>query len=164
MRASRAFAVAAAACVAVGLSAPVAAAGGDQQSQIHVSVSPQSVQPGGNLHITVQGCNRGGTITSNAFPQTNLPANRGGTSTATARIHNDASPGQYHLAVRCNDNPMVATAQFTVLPGRGAEGGLGGSVGPTSAEMAVGAGLVVTAAVGGSLFLARRRRTISGKA
>ena len=58
----------------------------------------------------------------------------------------------------------MATAQFTVLTGRGAQGGLGGSVAPSSAEMAVGAGLVVTAAVGGTLLIARRRRTISGKA
>lgn len=165
MRASRALAVAAAACAAVGLSAPLAAAGGDQPNNgpISVSVSPQSVHQGATLTITVRGCDRGGTVTSNAFPQTNLSGPRGGVSTATARIHDDAAPGQYNLAVRCNDNRNVATQQFTVLSGRGALGGLGGSVGPSSTEMAIGGGLVATAAVGGTLFIARRRRMISGK-
>ncbi|MFP1627931.1 hypothetical protein ACLB9X_22790 [Streptomyces sp. 5K101] len=51
-----------------------------------------------------------------------------------------------------------------MLHARGAAGGLGGSIGPTDAEMAVGAGLVATAAVGGSVFIVRRRRTVSGQA
>ncbi|MEU4492280.1 hypothetical protein AB0F96_02170 [Streptomyces sp. NPDC023998] len=265
MRASRALAAAAAACAAVGLSAPLAAAGGDRQDigPTSVTVSPQAVHQGSTLTITVRGCNRGGTVTSNAFPTTNLSSNRNGISTAIARIHDDAAPGQYNLAVRCsnnqngnqggdgrgngsqgedargdnnqggdgrgdndlgdnnlggdgrgdnnqggdgrgdnnqggdgrgnnnlggdgrgnnnqggdgrgnnnqggdgrgNNNQRVATAQFTVLAGRGALGGLGGSVGPSSTEMAIGAGLVVTAAVGGTLFVARRRRSVSGKA
>ncbi len=166
MRASRTLAVAAAAFVAVGLSAPLAAAGGDSQDTgpINVTVNPQAVHQGSTLTVSVRGCNRGGTVTSNAFPTVRLSEARGGVSTATARINDHASPGQYNLAVRCNNNPMVATAQFTVLPGRGAQGGLGGSVGPTSAEMAVGAGLVASAAVGGTVFIARRRRTISGRA
>ncbi|AVZ76644.1 hypothetical protein SLUN_34970 [Streptomyces lunaelactis] len=166
MRASRALAVAAAACVAVGLSAPLAAAGGDNNQNtgpINISVNPQAVHPGGILTITVQGCNRGGTVSSSVFPTTNLSGNQGGRATATARVNDNATPGQYHLSVRCNDNPQVATQQFTVLPARGAQGGLGGSVGPSSTEMALGGGLVAAAAVGGTLFIARRRRVISGK-
>ncbi|WP_329025506.1 hypothetical protein [Streptomyces sp. NBC_00690] len=194
MRASRALAVAAVTCAAVGLSAPLAAAGGDSQdnSQVHVSVNPHAVHQGGTLTITVHGCNRGGTVTSNAFSQVTLSApredsrgdnrgdnrdsrenrdnrgdnrdnNRENTSTATARIHDHASPGHYNLAVRCNNNRNVATAQFTVLSGRGAQGGLGGSMGPSSTEMAVGAGLVGTAAIGGTLFIARRRRTVGAR-
>lgn len=161
MRASRALAVAAAACVAVGLSAPLAAAGGDGRDGLHVSVNPQAVHQGATLTITVQSCKSGGTITSSAFPQTTLPASGTGVATATARIHDHASPGQHSLLVRCNDN-RIGTAQFTVLAGRGATGGLGGSVGPSSTEMAVGAGLVGTAAVGGALFIVRRRM-VSGK-
>ncbi|MGW0697859.1 hypothetical protein ACWD0A_00615 [Streptomyces sp. NPDC002867] len=51
-----------------------------------------------------------------------------------------------------------------MIRARGAAGGLGGSIGPTGTEMAVGAGLVTTAAVGGCLFIVRRRRTVSGQA
>lgn len=156
MRASRALAVAAAACAAVGLSAPLAAAGGDGGA-LRVSVNPQSVHQGSTLTITVEGCKRGGTVTSNAFPQTSLPASRTGVATAMARINDNAALGRHSLIVTCNDNQMVGTAQFTVLAGRGAQGGLGGSVGPSSTEMAIGAGLVGTAAVGGGLFIARRR-------
>ncbi|TQK50588.1 hypothetical protein FBY35_0925 [Streptomyces sp. SLBN-118] len=178
MRASRALAVAAAAIAAVGLSAPMAAAGGDAgqggsgqggrgqggDGGVQVlSVSPEAVHQGGTLTVTVRGCNRGGTVTSNAFPQTNLSQARNGISTATARVNDNAAPGQYNLAVRCNDSQGIATAQFTVLAGRGAQGGLGGSVGPSGTEMAIGGGLVATAAVGGSLFIVRRRRMISGK-
>jgi hypothetical protein len=219
MRASRALAVAAAACAAVGLSAPLAAAGGDTRdnSPFTVSVSPRSVHQGGALHITVRGCNRGGTVTSNAFPTVRLTeerdnraangnnangnnannangnnnnaggnggdgrgnqnnnannannnaggnGDRGNVLTATARIHDHASPGEYNLAVRCNDNPRVETAEFTVLSGRGALGGIGGSVGPTSVETAVGAGLIATAALGGTFFLVRRRGALGGRA
>ncbi|WP_326655584.1 hypothetical protein [Streptomyces sp. NBC_01750] len=310
MRASRALAVAGATCVAVGLSAPLAAAGGDTRNNdpISVNVGPQSIHQGGTLTITVRGCSRGGTVASNAFPQANLSDQRSGISNAIARIHNNAAPGQYNLAVRCNGNQIglngnqndrdgnnnglgnnngrlgnnngregnnnglgnnngrdgnnnglgnnngrdgnnnglgnnngrdgnnnglgnnngrdgnnnglgnnngrncnnngrdgnnngrdcrdgnnnglgnnngiinngvinnglgtngvgnvagtVATAQFTVLPGRGALGGLGGSVAPSTTEMAIGAGLVATAAIGGSLFIARRRRMANGK-
>ncbi len=42
-------------------------------------------------------------MTSNAFRQVNLSENRGGIATAIARINDNASPGQYNLAVRCNN-------------------------------------------------------------
>ncbi|SDN53433.1 hypothetical protein, partial [Streptomyces wuyuanensis] len=88
-----------------------------------------------------------------------------GVAVATARIFDRATPGQYNLAVRCHDSNRIATRTFIVLSGRGAQGGLGGSQGPSSTEMAVGGGLVATAAVGGALYLIRRRRSMtSGEA
>ncbi|MER5890407.1 hypothetical protein ABT160_41825 [Streptomyces sp. NPDC001941] len=158
MRASRALAVAATACAAVGLSAPLALA---TSGPSNITVNPYSVHQGSTLTVTAQGCGHGGTVTSNAFAQTSLTVNSSGHSTASPRIHDHATPGHYNLAVKCSDNAMVATHQFTVLDGRGAHGGLGGSMGPSSTEMAVGGGLVATAAVGGTFFLARRRR-VSG--
>jgi hypothetical protein len=191
MRASRALAVGAACCAALGSAAPAAVAGGDRQDHgpLHVSVHPHSVHQGGVLAVTVHGCARGGTVTSHAFPRTSLLRDEGRdegrdggrdggrgdergdgrgdgrgdnreTSVAVARIHDHASPGHYNLAVRCNSNPGVATAQFTVVRGRGALGGLGGSLGPSAAEMTVGAGLVGSAAIGGVVFIARRRRAL----
>ncbi|MFF3286861.1 hypothetical protein [Streptomyces sp. NPDC003023] len=204
MRASRALAATVTAFAAVGLCAPMAAAGGGNGPR-NVQVSPSSVHQGGILTITVDGCHRGGVVSSNAFPDATLSsrdkdsrgdrddraaaggdrgdrgdqgnqgdrgdrgdrgdnAGRGGESVATARVRNNATPGNYSLTVKCNDNPQTATASFRVLPGRAAQGGLGGSIGPTDAEMAIGAGLVATAAVGGSLFIARRRRSVGGPA
>ncbi|MDJ0465319.1 hypothetical protein [Streptomyces sp. H27-C3] len=153
MRASRAFAVTAAACAAVALAAPTAAA---TNGPSNVTVNPYSVHQGSTMQVSAAGCGHGGMVTSNAFPQAHLSA--GATGYATARIKHNATPGHYNLAVKCNDNSMVSTHQFTVLAGRGAQGGLGGSVGPSDTEMAVGAGLVATAALGGGLFIARRRR------
>ncbi|MBT2369913.1 hypothetical protein J7E88_32730, partial [Streptomyces sp. ISL-10] len=110
---------------------------------------------GGNRGEGGDGGNRGGNGGSRADS---------GQAVATARVRNNAAPGSYHLTVRCNDSPRTASASFTVISPRGAAGGIGGSIGPTSAEMAVGAGLVATAAVGGSVFIVRRRRTVSGQA
>ncbi|AXU11581.1 hypothetical protein D1794_01870 [Streptomyces clavuligerus] len=77
-----------------------------------------------------------------------------------ARIHDRAAPGRYNLVARCDTGANVATAHFVVLPGRGTRGGLGGSMEPGAAEMGVGAGLVATAAIGGTVFVARRRRIV----
>lgn len=156
MRASRALAVTATACAAVALSAPPAVAAANGPTNI--TVNPFEVHQGSTIEITTQGCSRGGVVTSNAFPRTELTANSAGLSTGRVRIFDVATPGQYNLAIRCNDNARVATHQFGVLGGQGALGGLGGSIGPSSTEMAVGGGLVAMAAVGGSLFFARRRR------
>ncbi|MBD0741788.1 hypothetical protein [Streptomyces sp. CBMA152] len=158
MRASRALPVAVAAFAAVGLSAPLAAA---NFGPSNVSVSPNAVHQGGILTITANGCGHGGIVTSNAFHPTSLSG--GDTGFATARVFDHVSPGSYNLSVRCNDNPRTETRSFTVLPGRGAMGGLGGSVGPTQTEMAVGGSLVAAAAIGGAVFVVRRRRTASGR-
>ncbi|MFB7587157.1 hypothetical protein [Streptomyces sp. NPDC056169] len=155
MRAARTLAVAATAFAAVGLAAPLAAA---TNGPSNVQVNPFEVHAGSTLTITARGCGHGGTVTSNAFPETNLSVNSNGLSSAIARVHNNATPGSYNLAVKCSDNSAVVTAPFRVLPGRGAQGGLGGSLAPTSTEMAVGGSLVAAAALGGGLFIARRRR------
>ncbi|MEV5132923.1 hypothetical protein AB0K87_21045 [Streptomyces sp. NPDC053705] len=192
MRASRALAVTATAFAAVGLAAPLAAAGGGPGSNpsnfpTNVTVNPSSVFQGATMQVSAEGCGRsGGRVWSNAFPTVNLSPGRVGY--ATARIRDNATPGQYSLSVRCNDSDNnfgggnggdggqggnggqgghggqgggngdpVATARFTVLPSRGAQGGLGGSMGPSSVEMQVGGGLVAAAAVGGAVFVVRRR-------
>ncbi|MFE0701673.1 hypothetical protein [Streptomyces sp. NPDC058872] len=156
MRAARTLAVTATALAAVGLAAPLAVA---TNGPTNVTVNPSAVHPGSTLTITVRGCGHGGTVTSNAFPETNLSVNSNGLSSAVARVHDNATPGNYNLAVKCSDNSAVATRPFRVLPGRGAQGGLGGSLTPSSTEMAVGGSLVAAAALGGGLFVIRRRRT-----
>ncbi|GAA4890726.1 hypothetical protein ACFPM3_20065 [Streptomyces coeruleoprunus] len=160
MRASRALAVAATACAAAGLTAPLAAA---TNGPTNVTVSPTRVHQGGSLAVSAMGCGHGGTVTSNAFPKTALTVNASGHSAATPRIYDHATPGQYNLAVKCSDHPMVVTRSFTVIRGRGATGGIGGTMAPSTTEMAVGAALVGTAAIGGGLFLSRRRRLSGGK-
>ncbi|MFF9148633.1 hypothetical protein ACF1BN_27640 [Streptomyces sp. NPDC014861] len=155
MRAARTLAVTATAFAAVALAAPLSVA---TSGPSDVSVNPYDVHAGSTLTITAKGCGHGGTVTSNAFPETNLSVNSNGLSSAIARVYNHATPGNYNLAVRCSDNRRVVTAPFRVLAGRGAQGGLGGSLAPSSTEMAVGGSLVAAAALGGGVFVLRRRR------
>ncbi|WP_030904350.1 hypothetical protein [Streptomyces sp. NRRL F-5126] len=157
MRVSRVLAVTAGACAAMAFSAPLASA---NSGPVNVQVTPYRVHQGGTLRVTVDGCGHGGTVTSNAFRSTRLSVNSSGHSSATARVYDRATPGKYNLAVKCSDNQRLATKEFTVVSGRGALGGLGGSVGPSSTEMTVGAGLVASAAIGGSIFVLRRRRAL----
>ncbi|GGU26827.1 hypothetical protein [Streptomyces violascens] len=157
MRASRALTVALAVGAAVGLAAPTAVAGGPSTSgPTNVEVDPSVVHQGATLRITARGCQNGGRVSSNAFDEVHLSS--GDINFATARIHDHTTPGEYQLAVKCRDNDRVATRSFRVLEGRGADGGLGGAAGPSDTEMAVGGALVGTAAIGGALFVARRRR------
>ncbi|TLQ42397.1 hypothetical protein [Streptomyces marianii] len=80
MRASRAVAVAITACAAMGATSPVVAATatGGGNGPANVRLSPSEVHQGSTLTILVDGCHRGGTVSSNAFPAANLSADRGG--------------------------------------------------------------------------------------
>ncbi|MEU3776116.1 hypothetical protein AB0F11_23450 [Streptomyces sp. NPDC032472] len=123
----------------------------------NVTVNPYSVHQGSTMQVSAAGCTRGGTVWSpNNFPQANLSA--GSIGFATVRIFNHASPGNHTLSVKCNDNSLVATHRFTILEGRGAQGGLGGSFGPSTAETAIGASLVGAGALGAGIHVLRRRR------
>ncbi|CAM5639131.1 hypothetical protein SAVIM338S_06226 [Streptomyces avidinii] len=163
MRASRALAVTAAAFAAVALAAPIALAnppGGGGPS--NVTVNPYSVHQGASMQVSAAGCGHGGIVFSPGnFPQTNLSA--GSIGFATVRVFNHASPGHHTLSVKCHDNSLVATHRFTILPGNGAQGGLGGSIGPSATETAIGAGLVGAAALGAGAHVIRRRRPLSSR-
>ncbi|MFF6772639.1 hypothetical protein ACFY8W_03655 [Streptomyces sp. NPDC012637] len=172
MRAARTLAVTATAFAALGLAAPLATAtngpssvtvgsfqapkGGDNSN---VTVSPFAVHQGALLLVTTRDC-AAGTVSSAAFPSGTLSGSNQGFSTVSVRIYNNATPGLHTLTATCV-NGRKLTTQFRVLAGQGAEGGLGGSLAPTSTEMAVGGSLVAAAALGGGLFIARRRR-VSG--
>ncbi|MFJ7068507.1 hypothetical protein [Streptomyces sp. NPDC101115] len=169
MRAARTLAVTATAFAALGLAAPLATAtngpssvtvgsfqapkGGDNSN---VTVSPFAVHQGALLLVTTRDC-AAGTVSSAAFPSGTLSGSNQGFSTVSVRIYNNATPGLHTVTATCV-NGRKLTTQFRVLAGQGAEGGLGGSLAPTSTEMAVGGSLVAAAALGGGLFVARRRR------
>jgi hypothetical protein len=126
MRASRTLAVTATAFAAVGLAAPLAAAGGGPGSNpsnfpTNVTVDPSSVHQGATMRVSAEGCGRsGGKVWSNAFPTVNLSPGRVGY--ATAHIRNNATPGQYSLSVRCNDSQN----NFGGNGGNEGQGGNGG--------------------------------------
>ncbi|MFF3884250.1 hypothetical protein [Streptomyces sp. NPDC001914] len=158
MRTTRALAVSAAAVAAVGLAAPMAAA---WNTPSNIVAQPSVIAQGGQLTVTVDGCPRGGTMTSPAFRQARLSpllGSRTEASSGTATINQDARPGSYDITVNCEGTgPLTRPAAFTVIGG--VRGGLGGSstTGATPTDIAIGGGLVAAAAVGGGLFWMRRR-------
>ncbi len=160
MLTTRALAVAATAVATLGLAAPTAVAWEKPSSPRNIVATPNVVARGGQLTVTVDGCPRGGHVTSNAFPRTDLsPLNNDReTSRGVATINQTATPGSYDLTVNCvGRGSLTKPAAFTVLGG--VQGGIGGgsSSGATPTDMAIGGGLVALALVGGGVFWMRRR-------
>jgi hypothetical protein len=161
MRTTRVLAASAAAVALVGVAAPTAAAWEQPSS---VTAAPNAIARGGQLVLTVSGgdacASAGSTISSNAFPTTNLTS-MGGTNATTAtarvRVNSDASPGSYSVTTNCEGKRKTFTSVFTVIGG--VRGGLGGSsaTGATATDMAIGGALVTAAVVGGGVFWMRRR-------
>jgi hypothetical protein len=158
MRTTRVLAASAAAVALVGVAAPTAAAW-DQPSS--VTAAPDVIARGGQVVLTVSGgdacATAGSTISSNAFPTTNLTSMGGTTATARVRVNSDASPGSYSVTTHCEGKRKTFTGVFTVIGG--VRGGLGGSssTGATTTDIAIGGGLVTAAVVGGGVFWMRRR-------
>lgn len=161
MRTTRALATAATAVAALSLAAPVAVArdGMPGHGPSNIVAMPSVIARGGQLTITVDGCPKGGTATSEAFGSTRLHPIGGSTAKGTARIHGNARSGPHSITVHCDGTgrPLTHPNAFTVIGG--VRGGLGGSstTGATPTDMAIGAGLIAVAAVGGGVFWMRRR-------
>ncbi|MFD5110691.1 hypothetical protein [Streptomyces cinereoruber] len=141
--------------VALGLGpAGTAQAGGTASTgPSNITVSPSQVHQGALLTITASGCTSGGTITSTAFPTVSLPA--GATTNTTARVNNNATTGTATLTVQCSGRS--ANTSFTVLAGTPAQGGLGGTQGPSTTATALGGTLTALALATGTVLLLRRR-------
>lgn len=160
MRTTRALAASAAACAVLGLTAPTAAAWTDPTG---VMASPSVISRGGQLVLTVNGggdnacTSPGSSVSSRAFPTTNLISMGRNTSSARVRIHPFTEAGSYPVTVNCEGRSRTFPGVFTVLGG--VRGGLGGSTssGATPTDVAIGGGLVAAAVVGGGVFWMRRR-------
>ncbi|QDQ14947.1 hypothetical protein [Streptomyces spectabilis] len=157
MRNSRALAAVVAAGAVVGLAAPTAAAWAGPSN---IVAMPSVIARGGQLTVTVDGCDHPGSVESPAFPKTDLKQIPGGTtSSATVTVNHDAQPGAYDITALCHGKPPLTRPHaFTVIHGA-ARGGLGGSTtaGATSTDIAIGGALVAAAVVGGGVFWMRRR-------
>ncbi|WP_374293886.1 hypothetical protein [Streptomyces olivochromogenes] len=126
----------------------------------NIIASPNVIAPGGRLGIMVQGCQGGGTASSQAFRSPSLSGVNGGNdqSSGFATVNRDARPGRYDITVNCNGRTLTSPGAFTVMGG--VLGGLGGSssTGATKTDMAIGGGLVASSVIGGGVFLLRRRQ------
>ncbi|GGL65204.1 hypothetical protein GCM10010129_05950 [Streptomyces fumigatiscleroticus] len=156
MRTTRALAAAGAAVAVLALGAPAAVA---WDTPSNIVALPSVIARGGQMTVTVDGCPRGGTMTSNAFPSTPLSPINGAneTSKGTAAINGNARPGSYDITVNCSGRSLTRPAAFTVIGG--VRGGFGGSSssGATPADVAIGSALVTAAVIGGGVFWMRRR-------
>ncbi|MER6736341.1 hypothetical protein [Streptomyces puniciscabiei] len=130
--------------------------GGGDDGPRNVVARPGVLPAGGRLAVTVDGCH-GGTMSSPVFRTAQFNAFQDDTARGTIKVDRDARPGRYEIRIRCEGRTLVRPAAFTVLGG--VQGGVGGgrSSGATPVDMAIGAGLVTLAVVGGGAFWLRRR-------
>ncbi|MFB7778184.1 hypothetical protein [Streptomyces bauhiniae] len=129
--------------------------GGNDGNLRNIVVTPSVLPAGGRLTIRVEGC-RGGTVSSRAFRAARLEGN-GNNSRVTVTIDRNARPGRYDITAECGGRSLTRPNAFTVIGG--VNGGLGGSstTGATRADMAIGGGLVASAALGAGAVWLRRR-------
>ncbi|MEV7566507.1 hypothetical protein [Streptomyces tanashiensis] len=147
---------------ATGPRAPRAKAPGD------FVVSPAVVAPGGRLTLSAPGCASTARASAGIFDTVTIAPG----ATASATVDTDAKPGAVYtvlfnctggvqdtVALTISGSPTATpTISATILtPPRGVRGGLGGSMAPSSTELAVGGALVLAAASGGAVYAVRRR-------
>jgi hypothetical protein len=167
MRSTRAASVALLGIAALGLSAPVAMAQSDITS-FGFSATPGTVLPGGTLKVTSD-CPRTTTVSSGIFDRTTIPAK----GSATVVVDTDAKVGaQYQLTFACAGQSghlsvtigspatpsPASTPSPVVTPSGAVSGGLGGGTGRLDGSEALAGGALVALALGGGVYVARRRR------
>ncbi|WP_086830651.1 hypothetical protein [Streptomyces sp. NRRL B-24572] len=179
MRAIRAASTALLGAAAIALAAPAAlAADGAPATNPRAPgakapgdfvVSPSVVAPGGRLTLSAPGCASTATASAGIFDTVTIAPG----ATASATVDADAKRGAVYtvlfnctggvqdtVALTISGTPTATpTISATILtPPRGVMGGLGGSMAPTSTEIAAG-GALTLAAVGGTAYVALRRRS-----
>ncbi|AJF68496.1 hypothetical protein [Streptomyces vietnamensis] len=184
MRAIRAASTALLGAAAIALAAPAAlAADGAPATNPRAPgakapgdfvVSPSVVAPGGRLTLSAPGCASTATASAGIFDTVTIAPG----ATASATVDADAKRGAVYtvlfnctggvqdtVALTISGTPTATpTISATILtpprptPPRGVMGGLGGSMAPTSTEIAAG-GALTLAAVGGTAYVVIRRRS-----
>ncbi|WP_329376671.1 hypothetical protein OG625_04020 [Streptomyces sp. NBC_01351] len=155
------------------LGAPAATAAGARQTSFGFAITPSTVAPGGQVVLSVTGCNAAyATASSGVFDTVSIARGQ----TARVTVDRDARPGAlYSVSFTCNGEtgsadltiaggttrPTTSSTRTATSSPRGVvgavRGGLGGSVaGMDAVELGAGAGLLL-AAVGGTAFALRRR-------
>ncbi|MBP0460912.1 hypothetical protein [Streptomyces montanisoli] len=168
MRTIRAASAALLTVAAISLTAPVASAateGGDV-TPFGFSVTPSTIAAGGRVTLSVSDCDHTAYASSAVFDRTRIP--RGGTGHAT--VDRDAKRGAtYRVTFTCDGRSGTTSLTIagagpapTPLVPSGVRGGLGGSIGSGTPEIAAGAALVLIAA-SGTVYAARRRTAGRGR-
>ncbi|MFD7444707.1 hypothetical protein [Streptomyces sp. NPDC059909] len=166
-----------AAALALTTSAATAAAGADgsggapaapRKQPFSFSVSPSTVAPGGQVTLTVSGCNTSATASSGVFDTVTIPPGL----TGTATVDSDARRGAvYSVTFTCRG--QSGTSDLTIAGGtsaattrstataaaaspQGVRGGLGGSVERMDAGEIITGAVLVLVASGGVFYVVRR--------
>ncbi|MFD7895687.1 hypothetical protein [Streptomyces sp. NPDC059743] len=136
-----------------------------------LELSPKVVRPGSLVSVSTTVCREGpakGEARSAGAGEFRLERAVGRAEDQEAdqetlvgrfRVPHEIGRGPYRVGVRCEDGRHI-TREFFVERDREPRGpvrsGIGGSVGPDTTQIAVGAAVVAAAAVGGTLRLRRR--------
>ncbi|WP_327254540.1 hypothetical protein [Streptomyces sp. NBC_01244] len=169
MRSIRVASVALLSTAAFALAAPMASAndGGTTPNvtSFGFTVSPAAVAPGGTVTLNATECQEPLVkVSSGIFDAVEL--NEG--KSATVKVDADAKPGaQYEVTFDCKGEkgtttltvagPSTGTGTGTTAPSKGVKAGLGGGAGGLNGtEIAAGSALLA-GALGGGVFLMRRR-------
>ncbi|UUN26782.1 hypothetical protein [Streptomyces sp. FIT100] len=149
-----------------------------------LEITPAVAAPGTKVTVTTAACGRDGHGTGDARSLgaggfTAAPGTGAGSRKEVVAgrftVPEDAEPGNYGIGVLC-DNGKEATGDLVVqsLGGRGRTGqlgqqpsghvktGVGGSVGPDTTQIAVGAAVLAATAAGGTWLLRRRASGAQG--
>ncbi|MFD5427544.1 hypothetical protein [Streptomyces sp. NPDC127084] len=148
------------------------AAGSARQQPFSFAVSPSTVAPGGQVTLTVSGCNSPATASSGVFDTVTIPAGM----TGTAMVDSDARRGAvYSVTFTCgaqsgttdlniSGGAAAATTSSTSTSAatsaaspQGVRGGIGGSVREMNTGMIATGAVLVAAAAGGLCYVLRRR-------
>ncbi|MFD9905933.1 hypothetical protein [Streptomyces sp. NPDC059063] len=171
MRAIRVASAALLTATALTLTAPTASAavtGDENITSFGFRVTPSTIAAGGQVTLSVDGCDNTTKVTSGVFDDVTIPK---GQSSATAHVFWDAKPGaMYEVTFTCGQES--GTTDLTIAGGgssthptphhtRGVKAGVGGSAGGFDAhQIAVGGALI--AGVLGTAYYWTRRRTGEG--
>ncbi|MFI1399912.1 hypothetical protein [Streptomyces sp. NPDC020681] len=150
----------------IGLDAQGAYAG-DWESTLEVF--PSTAPPGTTITVNTTACGPGGRGVGDASELGAgefrvAPGTHKEVAVGQFTIPHHTRPGFYGISVTCR-NGRTATGDVTVQhtgPRGHVRTGVGGSVGPDTAQIAAGVAVLAAAAVGGTLFLRRRASGAQG--
>ncbi|MGA4845224.1 hypothetical protein ACOBQB_02680 [Streptomyces sp. G5(2025)] len=129
-------------------------------------VTPSTIAAGGQVTLSVDGCEGDTKVTSGIFDDAHIPK---GQTTTTAQVFRDAKPGaMYEVTFDCKGE--IGKTDLTIATGRpdnnghrdpthnkGVKAGIGGSLGGLDLhEIALGSALIL-GAVGAAYYKSRRR-------
>ena len=143
----------------------------NQSNQSHESLEifPSSASPGETVTVNTLACGKHGhgvgdanSLGAGEFPLS--PSTHKEVVVGQFRVPEHAKAGSYWISVAC-DNGKTARGDLTVKhrsPSGHVQTGVGGSIGPDTAQVTAGAAVLAAAAVGGVWLLRRRASGAQG--